>query len=199
MRNGMPVSVTRAVEELRKYRKDLQVMRGGFTLSGGEPLMQHRFTSRLLGAVKAMGVHTALDTNGYFGDLPTDADLANIDLVLLDIKAWEPERYKRYVGMEIGPTLDFARRLAALRRPVWIRHVVVPGWTDDEDTARQMARFVASLAVVQRVDVLPFHQIGRYKWEALGKTYQLADVEPASEDSVARSVAIFRSEGLQAW
>jgi pyruvate formate lyase activating enzyme len=199
MRNGMPVSVTRAVEELRKYRKGLQVMRGGFTLSGGEPLMQHRFTTKLFKAVKAMGIHTALDSNGFFGDRLSDDDLADIDVVLLDIKAWDPELYKRYVGMEIGPTLDFARRLAALRRPVWVRHVVVPGWTDDEDTPRQIATFVAGLGNVERVDVLPFHQMGRYKWKELGMTYPLQDAGPVPDDVVARSVAIFRAEGLQAY
>lgn len=199
MRNGMPVSVTRAVEELRKYRHGLRVMRGGFTLSGGEPLMQHRFAAKLFRAVKAMGVHTALDTNGYFGERLSDAELADVDVVLLDIKAWDPELHVRCVGMEIGPTLEFARRLAALRRRVWIRHVVVPGWTDDTETPRQIARFTAGLGNVERVDVLPFHQMGRYKWKELGMTYDLENAEPVSDAIVARSVAIFRAEGLQAY
>jgi pyruvate formate lyase activating enzyme len=198
MRNGIPVSVGRATEELRKYRHGLQVMKGGFTISGGEPLMQHRFVAKMFKAVKAMGLHTALDSNGYYGERLTDDDLADIDLVLLDIKAWDPELHKRYVGMEIGPTLDFARRLAALRRPIWLRHVVVPGWTDDEETPRQIARFVAALGNVERVDVLPFHQMGRYKWSALGLHYALADAEPASVGAVERSLAIFKAEGLRA-
>jgi pyruvate formate lyase activating enzyme len=198
MRNGIPVSVGRATEELRKYRHGLQVMKGGFTISGGEPLMQHRFVAKMFKAVKAMGLHTALDSNGYYGERLTDDDLADIDLVLLDIKAWDPELHKRYVGMEIGPTLDFARRLAALRRPIWLRHVVVPGWTDDEETPRQIARFVAALGNVERVDVLPFHQMGRYKWSALGLHYALADAEPASVAAVERSLAIFKAEGLRA-
>lgn len=199
MRNGIPVTVTRAVDEIRKYRHGLQVMRGGLTLSGGEPLMQHRFAVKLLRAVKALGIHTALDSNGYYGDRLSDDELADIDLVLLDIKAWDPERHKQYVGMEIGPTLDFARRLAALRRPVWLRHVVVPGWTDDEETPRQIARFVAALGNVERVDVLPFHQMGRYKWKELGLSYALDGTQPASMESVERSIAIFQAEGLRAF
>lgn len=146
-----------------------------------------------------MGVHTALDTNGYYGDLLTDAQLATIDLVLLDIKAWDPEQHKRYVGMEIEPTLAFARRLAALRRPVWLRHVVVPGWTDDEETPRAIARFVSGLGNVERVDVLPFHQMGRYKWERLGMSYALAQAEPPTQDVVQRSIDAFRAEGLVAY
>src|SRR6187399_979274 len=119
MRNGLPVSVSRAVEELRKYRHGLKVISGGFTLSGGEPLMQHRFAVKLLAATKAMGIHTALDTNGYYGDKVTDAELEHIDLVMLDIKAWDPALHKRLTGMENAPTLEFARRLAARRRPIW--------------------------------------------------------------------------------
>lgn len=140
-----------------------------------------------------------IPTNGYFGDRLSDAELGDVDVVLLDLKAWDPELHTRYVGMDIGPILDFARRLAALRRRVWIRHVVVPGWTDDEDTPRQIARFAAGLGNVERVDVLPFHQLGRYKWAKLGMPYALQDAEPAAEDVVARSVAMFRAEGLRAY
>jgi hypothetical protein len=103
-------------EELAKYRKGLKTMSGGFTLSGGEALMQDRFAVKLLTAARGMGIHTALDTNGYLGDRLSDAELEAADLVLLDIKGWDPERHRRLTGMEIGPTLDFARRLARQRR-----------------------------------------------------------------------------------
>ena len=94
--------MSRAVEELRKYRHGLKVMSGGFTVSGGEPLMQHRFAVKLFAAAKAMGIHTALDTNGYYGDKLTDAELESIDLVMLDIKTWDPERHRRLTGMDVG-------------------------------------------------------------------------------------------------
>jgi pyruvate formate lyase activating enzyme len=199
MRNGIPVSVVKATEELRKYRHGLQVMKGGLTISGGEPLMQHKFVTKLFANAKALGVHTALDTNGYYGDLLSDAELATIDLVLLDIKAWDPEKHKRYVGMEIGPTLAFAQRLASLRRPVWLRHVVVPGWTDDEETPRAIAAFVATLGNVERVDVLPFHQMGRFKWSALHLNYTLEAVESPSAEVIQRSIDAFRAAGLRAF
>ena len=100
--------------------------------------------------------------------------------------------------MENGPTLEFARRLAERKRPVWVRFVLVPGLTDDPEDVAQIARFAASLGNVERVDVLPFHQMGRYKWERLGLTYALGDVEPPSAELVERVLSIFRSEGLTA-
>ncbi len=143
MTNGIPVTVTKAAEELRKYRHGLKVMSGGLTVSGGEPLMQHRFVVKVLAAAKVMGVHTALDTNGYYGERLSDADLDVIDLVLLDIKAWDPERHRRLTGMDVSPTLMFARRLAARRRPVWVRYVLVPGLTDDFGEIEQIANYAS--------------------------------------------------------
>ena len=199
MSNGIPVTIANAAAELRKYRRGLAVMSGGFTLSGGEPLMQHRFAVKLFAEAKAMKVHTALDTNGYYGDRLSDAELETIDLVLLDIKAWDNERHRRLTGMDIGPTLDFARRLAARRRPVWLRFVLVPGLTDDPDEVAQIASFVGPLGNVERVDVLPFHQLGQYKWARLGLDYQLGDIRPPSGELVERTCAIFRAAGLKAF
>src|SRR5689334_6990814 len=139
MTNGIPVTVTRATEELRKYRQGLKVMSGGFTLSGGEPLMQHRFAVKLFTAAKTLGIHTALDTNGYYGERLTDDDLDVIDLVLLDIKGWDPARHRDLTGMDVAPTLQFARRLAAMGQPVWLRYVFVPGLTDNFDDIEQIA------------------------------------------------------------
>jgi len=199
MSNGIPVTLSRATEEFRKYRTGLKVMSGGFTLSGGEPLMQDRFAVKLFTAAQAMGIHTALDTNGSLGDRLTDSELKKIDLVLLDIKHTDPERHRQLTGMEPGPVLDFARRLATLKRPVWVRFVLVPGWTDDVECVGQIARFAASLGNVERVDVLPFHQMGRFKWKELRLDYKLIDVEPPSSEAVEQACAQFRAEGLKAY
>ncbi|HXW07184.1 MAG TPA: pyruvate formate-lyase-activating protein [Vicinamibacterales bacterium] len=196
--NGIPVTIARATEEIRKYRHGLKVMAGGFTLSGGEPLMQHRFAAKLFAAVHAMKVHTALDTNGYYGDRLTDDELDAIDLVLLDLKTWDPERHRKLTGMDVAPTLEFATRLAARRRPIWVRYVLVPDLTDDPQDIAKTAAFAAGLGNVQRVDVLPFHQMGRYKWKQLGLTYTLEDVEPPSQEAVEQACGIFRAEGLTA-
>ena len=199
MSNGIPVALARATEELRKYRQGLKVMSGGFTLSGGEPLMQDRFVVKLLAAAKRMGIHTALDTNGALGARLSDADLAHVDLVLLDIKSWDPELHRRLTGMELGPVLDFAQRLAACRIPIWVRFVLVPGLTDETENIAQIARFSADLGNVQRVDVLPFHQMGRFKWKELKLNYSLEDVQPPSTEAVEHACAQFRAVGLKAY
>ena len=199
MSNGMLVPIAKAIDELRKYRHGLKVMNGGFTLSGGEPLMQHRFALKLLAAAKEMGIHTALDTNGYYGERVSDADMEHLDVVLLDLKGWDAERHVALTGMDNAPTLEFARRLAARRRPVWVRYVLVPGLTDDLDDIANIARFAAGLGNIERVDVLPFHQMGKYKWEKLKIPYTLADAEPPDMDLVMRVVDVFRAHGLKAY
>jgi pyruvate formate lyase activating enzyme len=198
MRNGLPVPLGRAVEQLRRYRQGLKIMGGGFTLSGGEPLLQDRFAVRLLAAARGMGIHTALDTNGALGSRLSDADLEAVDLVLLDIKAWGAERHRRLVGADIGPVLDFGRRLAALRKPVWLRFVLVPGWSDDAEEIAEIASFAASLGNVERVDVLPFHQMGRFKWQELKLDYELEGVAPPTGEAVERVCGQFRAAGLVA-
>ena len=199
MINGRAVPLERAVEELRKYRHGLKVMSGGLTLSGGEPLMQDRFAVKLFGAAQAMGVHTALQTNGFLGDRLSDEELKRVDLVLLDIKSWGEERHRRLTGKDIGPTLDFARRLAARKRPVWVRFVLVPGLTEGREIVEPIAKFAAGLGVVERVDVLPFHQMGKFKWEKLGLDYALETTKPPSPELIEETVRIFRGEGLKAY
>jgi pyruvate formate lyase activating enzyme len=199
MSNGMPVTIAKASEELRKYRHGLKVMKGGFTLSGGEPLMQQKFAMKLLGAAREMGIHAALDTNGYWGHRLSDSDLENIDLVLLDIKSWDPARHRRLTGMDVEPVLAFAKHLASRKKPIWVRFVLVPGLTDDPDDVAHIAGFAASLGNVERVDVLPFHQMGRFKWKELGIEYQLGDFEPPSFELVESVCGQFRSLGLKAY
>src|SRR5688572_28143611 len=197
--NGTPVSVTRATEEMAKYKEGLKVMNGGLTLSGGEPFMQHRFAIKLLAAVKKMGVHTAIETNGYFAEHVTDAELGNIDMVLLGIKSWGDKQHKYLTGMDLTPTLAFAERLATLRKPVWIRFVLVPGLTDDPAIATGIAAFAAGLGNVKRVEVLPFHQLGRFKWKALGLNYSLENTTAPSPELIRSTVGVFRERGLTAF
>lgn len=199
MMNGMPVTLDRAIEEIAKYRHGLKIMSGGFTMSGGEPLMQDRFAVKLFSAAKAMGIHTALDTNGFLGERLSDEELEKIDLVLLDIKSWDPERHRQLTGKDVQPTLDFARRLAARNKPISLRFVLVPGLTDDANDIAQIAKFAAGLGNVERVDVLPFHQMGRFKWKDLGLDYALDNTEPAPRELVERTCAQFRAEGLKAY
>lgn len=197
--NGIPVTLDQAIEEVRKYANGLKAMGGGFTLSGGEPLMQDRFAVRLFAAIRDMGVHTAIETNGYFGDHLSDDELKTIDLVILDMKAFSVDRHKEVTGgRDNQEVLAFARRLGELKRPMWLRYVLVPGLTDIAEEMEALAQFGASLGVVERVEILPFHQLGKYKWERLGLEYKLAATEPPSNELIAEAVAIFRNVGLVA-
>lgn len=197
--NGVPVTIARAKEQLGKYRQGLKAMSGGFTLSGGEPLMQDRFAVKLFRAAKEFGIHTALDTNGSLGDRLSDAELDLIDLVLLDIKSFDPDLHRRVTGAEVAPVLEFARRLAACRKQMWIRFVLVPGYTDHPDNVEGVATFAASLGTVQRVDVLPFHQMGRFKWRELKLNYVLDEVTPPPAALVERACSRFHDHGLEAY
>jgi pyruvate formate lyase activating enzyme len=174
-------------------------MSGGVTISGGEPLLQHRFVAKLLARAKKLDVHTAIETNGFLGHRLTDAELETVDLVMLGIKTWGEARHRSLTAREIGPTLDFARRLAALGRPLWVRFVLVPNLTDEPEIVEGIAQFAASLGNVERVEVLPFHQMGRFKYQRLGIRYLLDQTEPPSAEAVDRAVRVFRSAGLVAF
>jgi len=197
LNKGIPVTIDRATTELRKYRHGLRTMSGGFTLSGGEPLMQDRFAVKLLRAAHELGIHTALDTNGSLGHRLSDHELDVIDLVLLDIKCWDPEGHRRLTGVDLEPVLEFARRLAAAKRPMWLRYVLVPTLTDNLDDIGSLAEFASKLGNVQRVDVLPFHQMGRFKWKELHLDYTLDQIRPPSVELVGHVCDQFRARGLK--
>ena len=199
LKNGIPVPLNRAVDEVQKYAHGLVAMQGGFTLSGGEPLMQDRFAARLFSAVKKMGVHTAIETNGYYGERMSDAELQDIDLVILDMKAFTRAQHERVTGgMHNEDVLELCNRLAELKRPMWLRYVLVPGLTDIPEEMEAVANFGASLGVVGRAEILPFHQMGRYKWERLGLDYKLSATHEPAVDVVNKAIAIFRAAGLDA-
>lgn len=196
MRRGEPVTATELLDRISRYRHIFQVTGGGVTISGGEPLMQPAFVARVLRGAKEMDLHTAVDTSGYLGAHCTDEMLDDIDLVLLDVKSGIPETYKRVTGRELQPTLDFGRRLAARGTEIWIRFVLVPGLTDAPENVEAVADYVVTLSTVTRVEVLPFHQMGRDKWDSLGMRYELEGTSPPTPELVARVREQFRARGL---
>lgn len=196
MKDGEPVAVEELLARVRRYLPVFRATRGGLTVSGGEPLMQPAFLGRLLRGAKEMGVHTAIDTSGFLGGHASDALLGDVDLVLLDVKSGDPETYRRTTGRALRPTLDFGRRLADRGTEMWIRFVLVPGLTDDAANVDAVADYVATLASVTRVEVLPFHNMGRDKWERLGMAYQLGDTPAPDAALVDRVRGQFRSRGL---
>lgn len=193
---GQPVLLADLVARLARYRGVFTATGGGLTISGGEPLMQPVFVGRLLREAKELGIHTCIDTNGYLGVNATREMLDDIDLVLLDIKSGDPDTYRRVTGVELAPTLAFSRRLADLGKRVWLRYVAVPGLTDEPDNVAAVAEHAASLGNVERVEVLPFHQMGRDKWAALGLTYTLADTPTPTREQIEAVREQFRSRGL---
>jgi pyruvate formate lyase activating enzyme len=198
LKDGTRIELAHAVRRLGDFAPMLRAMGGGLTISGGEPLVQPGFTGGLLAAAKHMELHTAIETSGFLGDRATDSYLANLDLVILDIKSGSQDLYRRLTSADLEPTLRFARRLNAIGKAVWIRFVLVPGLTDDPENIRQVAAFVAPMTNVEWVEVLPFHQMGAFKWRTLGLDYELANTPLPTDAQVQSALKIFRDAGCKA-
>lgn len=200
--DGVPTTLEEVKARIFRYAPVLRATHGGLTVSGGEPLLQNAFLGRMLSYAKELGLHTAVDTSGFLGARASDALLDKTDLVLLDVKSGLPETYRMVTGRDLAPTLAFGRRLADRGTAIWIRYVLVPHLTDAVENVDAVADYVAELqqrgpgGVVERVEVLPFHQMGRDKWHQLGITYPLEDTEPPSAELTERVRAQFRARGL---
>lgn len=197
MRNGEPVTLDGVMERVLRYRRIFQVSGGGLTISGGEPLMQPAFVTSILREAKKHGIHTAIDTSGYLGSAISDKNLENLDLVLLDVKSGLPETYRALTSRELQPTIDFGDRLAELGTRAWVRFVLVPGHSDAPENIDALGTIVAAWPNVERLEVLPFHQMGRDKWETIGATYELDGVRPPSNDDTEAVRQRFRELGVQ--
>lgn len=197
LKDGTYVSAEQVLGRLGDFASAIRSLGGGLTISGGEAMVQMAFTRRIFAGAKKMGLHTAIQTSGFLGDRASDGYLADIDLVMLDIKSSDPDTYRRVTGRDIAPTLRFAERLAALSKPVWVRFTLVPGETDDPANVEGLARFVAPMKNVEWVEVQPFHQMGAFKWEAIGLEYKLRNTPPASKELVDRVIGQFRAAGCR--
>ena len=196
MKDGQPVELAELLDRFKRYRRIFRSTGGGITLSGGEVLMQPAFAMNVLAGAHDLGIHTAIDTSGFLGMNASDALLDNVDLVLLDLKSGDPDTYARVTSRPLQPTIDFGDRLAARGTEVWIRFVLVPGLTDDEDNIRRVAEIASRWSNVSRLEVLPFHQMGRDKWEAMGLDYELTNTKPPTPSELDAARSIFRDRGL---
>ena len=186
----MEMGVDEVLERALRYR-DYWGEKGGITLSGGEPMLQAEFSAELFDRAHDLGVTTCLDTAaGPFrrGDKNIERWLSLSDTVLLDIKAFDPSLHRKVTGADNAQVLDCARYLSEKGVPVWVRRVLVPGLTDGEDDLLKTGEFISSLGNVERIDVLPYHDMGLAKWQALGLEYSLAGVEPPSQSDVERAL-----------
>ena len=196
-RNGSTVmSVQELMEDIIKYKPFMEYSGGGITLSGGEPLMQANFATALFKMCKENGIHTALDTSGYAPVGLCSPVFHYTDLTLLDIKSGNAENFHKITGRSIEPVKATARYLSDTGVPMWIRFVLVPNLSDCKKDIEALAEFISSLKTVEKVEVLPFHKMGEYKWSDLGLDYSLTHTQPPSAESIEVAKSIFRKSGL---
>jgi pyruvate formate lyase activating enzyme len=196
MHNGKLTQVEEILFEISKYAQFLRFA-GGVTISGGEPLMQAHFVGELFYRIKhELNLHTALDTQGFLATQLDDAWFDDVDLVLLDIKHIDPDKYEALTSRPLQPTLDFAQRLSKMNKPVWLRYVLVPGYTDDIHDVEKLADFIAPFKNIERVEILPFHKMGAHKWQALGLDWPLKNVPTPTSTSIAEVINQFEKRGI---
>lgn len=189
--SGNVTNVDDLVTEIKRYIPYMKSSGGGVTVSGGEPLLQARFVTTLFKKLKSLGIHTALDTSG---SIPVNSDIEELlevtDLVLLDIKHIDSDKAKVLTGLSNENNLSFARYLDKLHIPVWIRQVLVPGYTDDKNDLLKLRDFISSLSNVEKVEVLPYHDLGKFKWNELGFDYPLDGVRTATSEDLCLAKGI---------
>lgn len=182
--SGTTISVSELVKEVLKYKTYIDNSNGGVTVSGGEPLLQTEFVTEFFKELKKLNIHTALDTAG---SLPISDKIKELlkytDLVLLDIKHINNEKAINLTGISNKNNLEFAKYLSNINIPVWIRQVLIPGYTDDKFDLIKLKEFLNTLKNVEKVEILPYHDLGKFKWEKLGDKYELENVKfPTNED-----------------
>ena len=189
MKKGTLYTIDELLEKAMKYRSYWK-NDGGITVSGGEPLLQIDFLTELFRKAKANGIHTTLDTSGnpFTREEPFFSKFNELmkytDLVMLDIKHIDDEQHKILTGCTNKNILDLARYLSDIKKPVWIRHVLVPERSDYDEYLIKLDEFIQSLDNVQKVEVLPYHTLGAYKWDELGYEYKLKGIDPPSVERV---------------
>ncbi|MCL2224971.1 MAG: pyruvate formate-lyase-activating protein [Defluviitaleaceae bacterium] len=190
---GNKKSVGELLEEVEKYRSYYKFSGGGITISGGEPADQPYFLQELLKGCRANGIHTVLDTSGCANAEIAAEVLPQVDLLLLDFKAFNAELYFRLTKQKIERPILTLKQARELGLPVWIRFVLVPGLTDNLDELREMAAFFKEFANIEKIDVLPFHKHGEHKWAELNYEYELSETEPPSAEFVEEVQRVFDS------
>ena len=192
---GTHISVSELINRIKKYEQYIKLSNGGITATGGEPLLQPKFLIALFKELKELGFHTALDTSGMF---PLTDEIKQVlsvtDLVLLDIKHINDEKCKDLVGFSNKLELEFAKYLSDNNIPMWIRQVIIPGITDDEQDLIDLKNFIKTLKTVEKIELHPYHNMGVFKWENLGLEYPLKDVRPANDEDIQRAKKILGIE-----
>lgn len=188
---GTEYSIDDVIEKISHSKPYMNNSNGGVTISGGEPLLQVEFVTELFKKLKIMNIHTALDTSG---SLPVTEKIQELlkytDLVLLDIKHIDNEKCIQLTGVPNTNTLNFAKYLSDNNIPMWIRQVLVPGFTDDENDLKQLKKFIDTLQSVEKVEILPYHDLGKFKWKELGEKYELENIKSPTQEQISKAKEI---------
>lgn len=188
---GTFYSTDEIIEKILRYKSYIDASNGGITISGGEPLLQQNFLFDLITKLKKLNFHVAIDTSGSFeltNKLKRIIDIT--DLFLLDIKCINDNICKDLTGVSNKKELEFAKYLSSINKPMWIRQVLVPGITDNEKDLIDLKNFVSSLSSVERVEVIPYHDFGKFKWNKLGLEYPLENVRVANNEDILKAKSI---------
>ncbi|WP_024831969.1 pyruvate formate-lyase-activating protein [Ruminiclostridium josui] len=173
--------------EILKYKNFIEASQGGITVSGGEPLIQHEFVKELFKLCREAGIHTAVDTSGYVNVEDVKETLEYTDLVLLDLKQANAKKHLDLTGVENERIKLFTSYLSEIGKPVWIRYVLVPGYTDHEEDLLAAYNYLKGFKNIEKIEVLPYHSMGKVKWEKLNVEYPLEGVPSPSQEEVDRA------------
>jgi pyruvate formate lyase activating enzyme len=188
---GTKYTVKEILDKIERYKNYIIPSGGGVTVSGGEPLLHLDFLIALFTELKKLGYHTAIDTSGVFYLTPKIKEIINLtDLFLLDIKCINDKICRDLTGVSNEKELEFAQYLSSIGKHMWIRQVLVPGYTDKEEDLKKLKEFLSTLKTVDKVEILPYHDMGKFKWINLGVTYPLEGVRTANEQDVERAKTI---------
>lgn len=193
---GMEYTPSQLMGEIKKYKSYMNFSGGGVTFTGGEPLMQQDFILEVSKMCKQEGISVALDTSGFiFNDVVKEI-LEYTDIVLLDIKNYDPVVYKEVTGVSLAPTLTFLEYLKEKNIKTWIRYVLVPGLTDNIESIKELSQYLKSYTNVSKIELLGFHKMGEYKWKALGLDYKLSDTKEPVKELLSQVKSILRESGI---
>lgn len=190
MNGGFYSSLDEIMNKIDNY-KNYITPNGGVTVTGGEPLLQVHFLIELFKRLKEKNIHTCIDTSGMV-DITDDIKLllSYTDLVLLDIKHIDPAKCKELVGFSNEKEINFAKYLSENGIDMWIRQVLIPGYTDDENDLKKLRNFINCLDTVKKVELLPYHDMGKYKWKKLGFNYELENIKAPTNDEIKKAKEI---------
>lgn len=197
LQQGDIYTVDQLVNEIVKYKSYMKFSGGGVTVSGGEPLLQAVFLNKFFEKLHQLDIHCALDTSGCILNKDVEELISSADLILLDFKAADPQMAKNMKMSDPAKVTAFLKLTNELDKQVWLRHVLIPGITDTESHLKELAEKIAPFSNITRVELLPYHKIGEYKWEELGYSFELSSVPPASKEDLAAAGELLKRYNIR--